>query len=64
MKRPLVIVHDGEKTIVHFGLDNQEQVLISQVSQSVLIDRKIWLKIQNKMNDYFQVKSEFKGSFK
>jgi hypothetical protein len=56
MRPPVVIAHDGEKTIIHFGLDNQEQVLISQVSQSVLIDREIWLKIQNEMNKYFKVK--------
>jgi hypothetical protein len=56
MRPPLVIFHDEDKTIIHFGLDNQEQVLISQVSQSILIDRETWLKMQNKINDYFKVK--------
>lgn len=57
MKPAQVITQDKEQTIIQFGLDNQQQILIHQQTQAVLINRETWLKMQVEINDYFQVKS-------
>jgi hypothetical protein len=54
MKPATVITQDDEQTIVHYGLENQDQVLIQQLSQSILIDRKIWQQLKPHLEIYFK----------